>query len=219
MNQMEAHQIQNRGAGGWVADAQKTAISNVSFLSWIVCWRVCTGSLYISCTSKIFYKRLKLSCYLNKKLKTLSRNDSLCQDLLCTCCGQVSAIGISFLWEMKRYKIRTWTLKRNRLKYLNNSDTCPVSYVPGKQCKHRAIDIKQDVVFLVRKGFMEQLSIHLGFGDENILHGNGWVWEWFQNRFKIAFAFTRECICQNICKGILSKTVAWNTSGKHHFIL
>ena len=37
MNQMEAHQIQNRGAGGWVADAQKTAISNVSFLSWIVC--------------------------------------------------------------------------------------------------------------------------------------------------------------------------------------
>lgn len=37
--------------------------------------------------------------------------------------------------------------ERNGGQYSNNSDTCLVSYVPGKQCKYRAIDIQQEVFF------------------------------------------------------------------------
>lgn len=43
-------------------------------------------------------------------------------------------------------------LKRNGLQCSNDSDTCPVSPVPGKQCKHRVTDIQQDMTLLVRKG-------------------------------------------------------------------
>lgn len=37
--------------------------------------------------------------------------------------------------------------ERRGVKYSNNSDTCLVSLVPGKQGKYRAIDVQQEVFF------------------------------------------------------------------------
>lgn len=109
---------------------------------------------------------------------------------------------------------------RNGVKGSENSNTCLVSHVPGKQSKLRAIDTQQEVVLPARKDSVKQLSIHLGFCEKNILHGNGRMWEWFQKRLATVLALAWEYICLNVCNGILrSKTAAWKTSRKDRFVL
>ena len=120
-------------------------------------------SLFVFYMSKIFYKRFKISNYKVKKQKS-HQEMTYCAKIYYGYAVFKALQAFLFCGKGRDTRSEHEHLKRTGLQCSNDSDTCPVSHMPGNQCKHRAIDIQQDMTLLVRKGLMEQLSIHWGFG-------------------------------------------------------